>query len=135
MGRRAHRLRQVSIVCTSWCRADPSRVPCGRHGRLFQGSLCGFLQAWLSVLFPPPPPPPHSTHTIPHYTIPHLHVLPSWPPLHPCRLLLTNGADRLVTDHRGNLPLHMSSWWGHLSITFMLLDFALPEGEDGVPAR
>ena len=40
-----------------------------------------------------------------------------------------------MTDHRGNLPLHMSSWWGHLSITFMLLDFALPEGEDGVPTR
>ena len=53
VGRRAHRLRQVSIVCTSWCRADLSRLPCGRHSRLFQGSLCGFLQAWLSVSSPP----------------------------------------------------------------------------------
>ena len=76
-------------------------------------------------LVPPIPRSPFRTST---------YCLPG-PPLHPCRLLLTNGADRLVTDHRGNLPLHMSSWWGHLSITFMLLDFALPEGEDGVPAR
>ena len=43
------------------------------------------------------------------------------------RLLLTNGADRMVPDIRGNLPMHMAAWWGHLSITFMLLDYCLPE--------
>ena len=53
----------------------------------------------------------------------------------PLRLLLTNGADRTVPDIRGNLPLHMAAWWGHLSITFMLLDYCLPEGEDGAAPK
>ena len=52
-----------------------------------------------------------------------------------CRLLLTNGADRTIPDIRGNLPLHMSSWWGHLSITFMLLDYMLPEQPSRLQAR
>ena len=41
----------------------------------------------------------------------------------------------MVPDIRGNLPLHMSAWWGHLAITFMLLDYCLPESPEGAAAK
>ncbi|GIL79443.1 hypothetical protein Vretimale_18316 [Volvox reticuliferus] len=39
-----------------------------------------------------------------------------------CRLLLANGSARMLSDARGNTPLHYAALRGHLGVLFMLLD-------------
>lgn len=53
-----------------------------------------------------------------------------------CRLLLANGACRLLPDARGNTPLHYAALRGHLGVLFMLLgEFADGPGQREELAR